>query len=476
MFKFSSLNPSVPLSVLTGKLEKAYNNNANMRSIWRQKVSLMRGIVGHIWLPEFYSSVEMKINEAISNDAIFVIVKGHKVLDISPGARGKGVRFGMTLRQARIVCPELVRIEYTPQRYGDFAEQVWEVCATFSPAVEPLDETEAFIELSFCPNIIGTLDELSRHVENIVGVSPLYGIAHCKLVARILSGILPEARTKRFLRFAEHMVSSDGRNIGTKIVAEREKEFLEPLPVSLLWPLDRDAISYLCRLGVGRIGELQRMGQSVLVDMFGQMGYVIHKYSLGMDYSRVLPVFPQNSVTFSKAFDSPVSDWHVLSATVTECVSSFNKNPDVAYMAVRRLKIALECDNGNTVNRKRHLVKPVSMYGGLQRICECLLKEIFESGDLNAPVRAVSVAVYGSVPVKTGLQVDMFSPYQVQASGEVMDKVLCKVRERFGSGTVFPGREWELARRDKLLLASEGYIYEEGKRIASCYSRRQSKS
>jgi hypothetical protein len=157
VFKFSSLNPSMPLSVLTGKLEKAYNNNANIRSIWRQKVSLMRGIVGHIWLPEFYSSVEMKINEAISNDAIFVIVKGHKVLDISPGARGKGVRFGMTLRQARIVCPELVRIEYTPQRYGDFAEQVWEVCATFSPAVEPLDETEAFIELSFCPNIIGTL-------------------------------------------------------------------------------------------------------------------------------------------------------------------------------------------------------------------------------------------------------------------------------------------------------------------------------
>jgi len=134
--------------------------------------------------------------------------------------------------------------------------------------------------------------------------------------------------------------------------------------------------------------------------MFGQMGYVIHKYSLGMDYSRVLPVFPQNSVTFSKAFDSPVSDWHVLSATITECVSSFNKNPDVAYMAVRRLKIALECDNGNTVNRKRHLVKPVSMYGGLQRICECLLKEIFESGDLNAQVRAVSVAVYGSVPGK----------------------------------------------------------------------------
>lgn len=436
----------------------------------------MRGLVGHIWLPNFYSSVEMKINESIFNDAILVVVKGHKILDISPGARGEGVRPGMTLRQARIACPGIDAIEYAPQRYVDFAEKVWEACATYSPAVEPLDETEAFIELSFCPNIIDALGELSRHVENIVGISPLYGIARCKLVARVLSGILQESRTKRFRRLTEHMISCKGRNIGANIVTDREKEFLEPLPVNLLWPLDRDVLSYLCRLGVSRIGELQRMEQSVLVDMFGQVGYVIRQYSLGMDYSRVLPVFPQNSVTFSKAFDSPVSDWHVLSATVTEGVSSFNKNPDVAYMAVRRLKIALECDNGNTVSRKKHLVKPVSMYGGLERICECLLKEIFESGDLNAPVGAVSVVVYGSVPVKTGLQVDMFSPYQVQASSEVMDGVLCKVRERFGSDTVFPGREWELARRDKLLLVSEGCIYEEGKRITSCYSRRQSKS
>jgi hypothetical protein len=227
---------------------------------------------------------------------------------------------------------------------------------------------------------------------------------------------------------------------------------------------------------VSRIGELQRMDQSVLIDMFGQAGYVIYQYSLGVDYSKVSPVFPQNGMTFSKVFDPPISDGKVLSAVVSEGVSSFNKKPDAAYMSVRRIKIALECDSGNIVSRKKHLAKPVSMYGGLQRICECILKEIFENGDLNAPVRAVSITVYGSVLVKTGLQVDMFSPYRVKASAEVMDEVLCKVRERFGAGTIFPGRELELARRDKFLLVSEGYIYEEGKRIASCCSGRQSKS
>ena len=436
----------------------------------------MRRILGHIWLPDFYSSGEMKINESISNDAIFVVIKGHKILDISPGARGKGVRPGMTLRQARIVCPELSAVEYTPQRYADFAEKAWEACATYSPAVEPLDETEAFIELSYCPNIFGALGELSRYVKNIVGVSPLYGIARCKLVARIISGILPEARTKRFQRLTEHMVSCEGRNIGVNIVTEREKEFLEPLPVNVLWPLDKDVLSYLCRLGVGRIGELQRMEQSVLIDMLGQAGYVVHQYSLGMDYSRVSPVFPRNDLAFSKIFASPVSDWHVLSAVVNESLSSFDKKPDADYMSVRGLRIALECDSGNIVSRKKDLAKPVSMYGGLQRLCECLLKEIIENENVNAPVKAVSVVVYGPALITTGLQVDMFSPYKVQASSEIMDEVLSNVRERFGSGTVFPGRELQLARRDKLLLASEGYVYEEGKRIASCYGRRQSKS
>jgi len=436
----------------------------------------MRRIICHIWLPDFYSSVEMRINESVPRDVVFVVVKGQKVLDVSPGAKGKGVRRGMTLRQACLVCPDISAIDYTPQRYTGFADEIWEACATYSPAVEPLDETEAFIELSYCPDIFGVLSELSRCVENIVGISPLYGIACCKLVSRIISGILPRSRTKSFQGLTERIVSRGGTHISANIVRDREKEFLAPLPVNMLWPLDRDVLSYLSRLGIGCIGEIQRMDQSVLVDMFGQAGYVIRQYSLGMDYSKVLPVFPRNGVTFSKAFDFPVSDGKILWAVVYEGLSSLEKKLDTAYMTVKGLKIALECDSGIIVSRKKDLAKRVSMYGGLQRIGECLLKELSRSGDLNEPVRAVSGTAYGLVPVKTSLQVDMFAPYEVQASAEAMDEVLCNVRERFGSGTVFPGRELQLARRDKLLFASEAYIHEEGKRIASCYSGRQSKS
>ncbi len=40
--------------------------------------------------------------------------------------------------------------------------------------MEPLDETEAFIELSYCPDMLDALGELSRYVENIVGGFRLY--------------------------------------------------------------------------------------------------------------------------------------------------------------------------------------------------------------------------------------------------------------------------------------------------------------
>lgn len=430
----------------------------------------MPGRIGHIWLPNFYSSVEIKINEFSPHDAVFAVIKGQKVLDISITARGKGIKPGMTLRQARLVCPDISVIEYTPQRYTGFAEKIWEAYATYSSAVEPLNESEAFIDLSHCPSMFGALDEISKYVESIIGVSPLYGIARCKLVSRIISGILPGSRTKSFRHLTERMVSCEGRHIGANIVTDREKEFLAPLPVNMLWPLDPDILSYLLRLGIGCIGEIQRMNQSVLVDMFGQVGYVIHQYSLGMDYTKVLPVFPQNGVTFSKTFDSPVSNEKILLAVANEGLSSLEKKLDAAYMTVKGLKIALECDSGSIISRKKNLTKQVSMYGGLQRICECLLNETFEGGDLNEPVRTVSITAYGLIPVKTSLQVDMFAPYEVQASAEVMDEILCKVRERFGPGAIFPGRELQLARRDKLLLVSEGYIHEEGKRVASCYS------
>ena len=137
-------------------------------------------------------------------------------------------------------------------------------------------------------------------------------------------------------------------------------------------------------------------------------------------------------------------------------------------MTVKGLS-ALECDSGIIVAGRDLETKYVWGLDG-----ECLLRNSLKRGF--EPVRAVSGTAYGLVPVKTSLQVDMFAPYEVQASAEAMDEVLCNVRERFGSGTVFPGRELQLARRDKLLFASEAYIHEEGKRIASCYSGRQSKS
>ena len=427
--------------------------------------------IGHVWLPNFYCAVEMKIDKYLSDESAFAVMKGQKVLDISKEAREKGIRQGMTSRQARIICPDLIEIEYAPQRYADFSGKVWEACAEYSPAVEPLEQNEAFIELPNYPHIFGALGKISKDVKSIVGISPLYGLARCKLVARIISGILPGFWIKYVPYFPRDIASQCRKDIGVNIVIDKEKEFLAPLPINALWPLDVEVLLYLRRLGVRRIGEIQRMEKSVLIDMFGQIGYVIHQYNLGIDYSSVLPVFPQNNLTFSKTFDFPVSDRQVLLLAINEGASLLRKRLDAIYMTAGGLNIALECIGGSIVSRKKDLVKRVSMYGGLPRICERLLKETLRDRDLNKPVSAISVTVYGLVPVKTGLQIDMFAPYQ--ASAEVMDKALSEVQERFGSGTVFPGKELQLARRDKLLLVLEGYFHEEGQRITSCHSRRQ---
>ncbi len=430
----------------------------------------MHRTVGHAWLPGFYFAAEIKANKSLSKETAFIVIKGQKVLDISPGAGGKGIKPGMTLRQARIICPRLVEIEYVPERYSGFADEVWEMCASYCPAVEPLDQNEAFIELPKGSNVFDTLDKISRHAESIVGVSPLYGIARCKLIARIISGVLSKLKIKHIRRFPENMAFHGGKHIGIDIVMEKEKEFLQPLPVNALWPLDSEILSRLHGLGIGCIGEIQRMEKAVLIDMFGELGHVIHQYSLGIDYSGVLRVFPRNHLVFSKSFDLPISDKLVLLESVTECVSCLEKRLYEIYMTTKEVEIVLECDGGSIVNCRKHLAKQVSAYGGLLRICKRLLQEAFDDGKVNRPVKAISVKACNLVPVKTGSETDMFASYKARVSTEVIDRVLCKAREMFGSGVVFPGREFQLDRRDKLLLVSEDYVHEESQRINSCHN------
>jgi len=455
-------------------------------------------VVAHLWIPGFYSEAEAVLCKH-PKDAPLVVIKNRQVMDASRGARSKGIRPGMPLRQARLACPDLIEVGYVPERYADLADGIWTVCADYSPAVEPRGQHEAFIDFTSCSDVPDALERISRDIEGVLGIRPAFGVAGSKLVSRIASGILPQMRSspwssprrKTHDAFCNRQVSvsrpekpggtlsgSPSQKLaGGLIVAGSERDFLSPMPVTVLWTLGDDIISSLLRLGVKTVGEIQAMARSELTSVFGRAGYAIYEYSLGVDRSSVLPVYPKTTATFRKVFDGEVACEAVLMEAVREGASFIDEELTTRSMVARKWGLVLELAHAGRVVCERRPAKSPRLHGGARAVYQNLLKEELAQRKLCGPVEAISLIATDLIPVVTPSQVNMFEAHVATDSTRAVATVVSRVRDKFGPKSLFRASLLEWDRRDSILLTWEAWNHhEEGKQVASGRGTRGSTS
>ncbi len=417
-------------------------------------------MIAHIWLPGFYCAAEA-VSHGHPNGAPLVVVKGRQVLDASKGARAKGIEPGMSAREARLACPDMLEVMYAPERYAELAESIWTACARSSPAVEPLQEHEAFMDLTGCRDAPGVLGRLSRDILDILGIEPEFGVASSRLVARIASGILS--------RHGDG--SSEGGLERWAFIIGREREFLAPMPVGVLWPLHGEVISRLERLGVRRVGEIQAMSRSKLVDVFGATGHAIHEYSLGVDRSAVVPRYPKETATFRKTFEGRLNDESALMQAVREGASSIARELGARAATAHRWSLVLELGHADRVVLERRPARPPASREGAIAIFQALLVEALarlRPCEAMETVDSVSLAATDLVPATTTSQIDMFDPRTPTHSAGAVDAVAARLRRKFGTKGLFPASLLELDRRDRMLLAWEAcYHHEEDEQVSA---------
>lgn len=452
----------------------------------------MPRVVAHLWIPGFYSEAEAVLCKH-PKDAPLVVIKDRQVMDASRGVRSKGIRPGMPLRQARLACPDLIEVGYVPERYAELADGIWTVCADYSPAVEPREQHEAFIDFTSCSDVPDALERISRDIEGVRGLRPAFGVAGSKLVSRIASGILPQTRSsprrKAHDAFRNRQVSRPEKPGGTLsespaqklagglIVTGSERDFLSPMPVTVLWTLGDDIISSLLRLGMKTVGEVQAMVTSELTSVFGQAGHTIHEYSLGVDRSSVLPVYPKKTATFRKVFDGGVACEVVLMQAVREGASFIDEELTTLSMVARKWGLVLELVHAGRVMCERRPAKPPGLHGGARALYQNLLKEALAQRKLCGPVEAISLIATDLIPVVRPSQVNMFEPHVATDSTRAVDAVVSRVRDKFGPESLFRASLLEWDRRDRILLAWEAWNHhEEGKQVASGRGTRGSTS
>ena len=215
----------------------------------------------------FYASVEQRDDHRLRGRP--VIVGGGVVLAASYEAKADGVRTAMGGAQARRLCPRAIVVPPRMSAYTEASKSVFELFEQTAPLVEGLSIDEAFLDVRGLERISGSPVEIAsrlrREVARRVGLPITVGVARTKFLAKVASGV----------------AKPDGLLV---VPADRELEFLHPLPVQRLWGVGAVTARKLHRAGITTVGEVAGINEATLISIIGlASGRHLHALSHNRD-------------------------------------------------------------------------------------------------------------------------------------------------------------------------------------------------
>jgi DNA polymerase-4 len=211
-----------------------------------------RATILHADLDAFYASVEQLLEPSLRNRPI--AVGGSVVLAASYEARSFGVRGGMPGWRARQLCGDLVFVGGHFGRYQQFGDDVVSVFHDFTPRVERVSIDEAFIDVAGATHLFGAPTEIAaairRRVRDEIGLPVSIGVACTKHLAKV----------------ASQVAKPDGL---VAVAPGDEADFLDPLPIGLIWGVGAATERRLHEVGVYTIGQLAKTGSPILASLLG---------------------------------------------------------------------------------------------------------------------------------------------------------------------------------------------------------------
>src|SRR5208337_99298 len=107
----------------------------------------MARIIACVDMDAFFASVEQRDNPALRGKPIAVTGAGERtvVTTSSYEARGFGVKTGMTVYEARRLCPHIILVTGDNKKYAGICGRLEEICLRFSPDIEIYSIDEVFL-------------------------------------------------------------------------------------------------------------------------------------------------------------------------------------------------------------------------------------------------------------------------------------------------------------------------------------------
>lgn len=242
-----------------------------------KKVAHEGRFFAHIDFDAFFAQVEQRDNVKLRGKPVSVGgMEGRKgiVMTASYEARAMGVDTGMSVVEAKKLCPDLISLPSYGPKYESIMMNLLESLKKYVPdeCIEQYSIDECFIDMTpvaktyFQAHKLG--NEIKRKIREIENLTVSMGISY----------------NKSFAKLATKLEKPNGLT-----VISRDNEFrIHSMPVNKLWGIGRRIEKRLAVLGIKTIGELAVSNERMLKKEFGINGVIFRKLARGEDTSEII--------------------------------------------------------------------------------------------------------------------------------------------------------------------------------------------
>lgn len=385
---------------------------------------LLRAIL-HVDMDAFYASVEQLDHPEFRGKP--VVVGGSPeargvVSAASYEARKYGVHSAMPMAQALRICPNGVFLPVRMERYRQVSRAIRDILEEYTDLVEPISLDEAFLDVSGSLRLFGSAVAIGRaiksRIKRDIGLTASVGVAGNKLLAKL--------------------ASDHDKPDGFVVIDERETmSFLADLPIEKLWGVGPATMEQLGRMGISRIGQLQRWSKTDLQRRFGQAhGAHLFDVCRGIDHSAVISYRQAKSISNENTFAQDTTDQRELQRQLMEHCESVASRLRSAHLLCRTVTLKVRFADFETITRTRTLLQPSDDDGDLYNAALALFQRAVPA---SKPVRLLGVGV-SQLSLAEGMPEQLFLFDEEHLRRNELNNAVDRIREKFGVDSVRHGR------------------------------------
>lgn len=389
----------------------------------------MDRVILHCDCNSFYASVELLSHPELRDKPVAVGGDSESrhgiILAKNEAAKKYKVQTAETIWQAKKKCPDLILLPPHHEQYAKYSKIINGIYTEYTDLVEPfgideswLDVTSTYMMFARTPYEFAQI--IRKRVKEETGLTVSIGVSFNKIFAKLGSDYKkPDAVTE--------------------INRDNYKDIVYPLPIQDMIYVGKTTQKSLNDIGIFTIGQLARMSQELLENMFGKHGTDLYRSANGLDDSPVTNYYDEKEIksvgsgsTFAKNLSEMGEIKPALMSLSEDVGARLRKNK----MYANGVQLRIKYPDFRVIQRQTK----IHSTDVTAEIYDTAVKLFGENADLSEGIRALTVTAIDLSKEKTGVQTSLFDDVtdadKKRDKREKLQSTIDGIRMKFGADSL----------------------------------------